>query len=94
MTGLELLRGSLVSLEKNAPFSEAVLWMRDGSRLCFRHRVGERWAKSVGPDWAPKQGGVAGEILCLIAIFRLNAKHLDVEFSDGSRCEMRFTDSS
>ena len=64
--------------------------MRDGSQLCFRHRVGERWAKAVAPDRAPHEAGIAGEVLALIATFRLNAKHLDVAFSDGSRWEMRF----
>jgi hypothetical protein len=94
MTGRELLCGALVSLEENALFSEAVLRMRDDSRLCFCHRVGERWAKAVGPDRASDEAGVAGEVLSLIAMFRLNAKHLDVEFSDGSQWEMRFTGST
>jgi hypothetical protein len=42
MTAEALLRDSFVSLEVDRSFTEAVLLMRDGSRLCFCHRVGER----------------------------------------------------
>ena len=59
--------------------------MRDDSRLCFCHRVGERRAKAEGAE-----GGLAGRMLPLIALFRLNARHLDVQFGDGTRWEMRF----
>src|SRR5437899_2910049 len=90
MTGEELLRGALVTLEAGERFSEALLTLRDGSRLCFCHRVGERWAKAVGPAGAESEAGVAGEVLSLLAMFRLNAKHLDVQFADGSRWEWRF----
>ena len=55
-----------------------------------RHRVGERWAKSVGPEVDEAEEGAATEILRVIARFRLNAKHLDVEFTDGSRWENAF----
>jgi hypothetical protein len=86
MTAEEAFRGSFVSLEVNEDFSEAVLSMRDGSRLCFCHRVGERWARAMGPG----EGGLAGQMLTLIALFRLNAKHLDLQFHDGSHWEARF----
>ena len=91
MTGENLLRSSFVSLEADSAYSAAVLRMRDDSQLCFRHRVGERWIKAVGSDRAPEEAGVAGKVLALIAMFRLNAKHLDVAFLDGSHWEMRFT---
>jgi hypothetical protein len=90
MTGEELLRTELVSLKTDASFSEAVLRLRDGSRLCFRHRVGERWAKSVGVKESDREAGTADQVLALISMFRLNAKHLDVAFADGSRWEWRF----
>jgi hypothetical protein len=83
MTGEELLRSCFVSVEVNKDFTEAVLVMRDRSRLCFCHRVGERWAKAV-------DAGEAGQVLSLIAQFRLNTRHLDVQFQDGSRWEARF----
>ena len=85
MTTVETLRMSLLSVEANEDFTEAVMSFNDGSRLCFCHRVGERWAKSVGTDQREEEGGLAGEMLAAIRMFRLNAKHLDVEFDDGSR---------
>jgi hypothetical protein len=92
MTCEELVHESLVSLEVNAEFTEAVVHLRDGSQLCFCHRVGERWAKSVAGD--EPQGGdepdLASQVLAFISLFRLNAKHLDVQFADGSRWEASF----
>jgi len=90
MSAEERLREALVALEVNESFTEAVLGLRDGSRLCFCHRVGERWAKAVGERGAEKEPGLAGELLSAISLFRLNARHLDVQFDDGSRWESRF----
>lgn len=90
----EILRSTLVRAEADAVFSEAVLRLRDGSRLCFRHRVGERWAKAVGPEGREAEPGLAGELLGAVAMFRLNAKHLDVQFDDGSRWEGRLAAGS
>ena len=89
MTGAEALRAALASLEVNEDFSEAVLSLRDGSRLTFRHRVGERWAKA---EPAPDAAGtvLAEQVLALVGHFRLNGKHLDVRFRDGSRWEAGF----
>jgi hypothetical protein len=84
----DVFRESFVSLEVNGEFTEAVVGMRDGSRLCFCHRVGERWAKAVGDG----EAALAGRVLPLIALFRLNARHLDVHFHDGSRWEAPFGD--
>jgi hypothetical protein len=90
MSGEELLRTSFAAVEVNSDFSEAVVTMRDGSRLCFCHRVGERWAKAVGPPEAESAPGFAGAALSQMTLFRLNAKHLDVQLADGSRWEVRF----
>jgi hypothetical protein len=90
MTHAEQLRDAFLSLEVNSTYSEAVLLLSDQTRLCFCHKVGERWAKSVGPVHAEQDAGRAGEILASIALFRLNAKHLDIQFSDGSRWERKF----
>jgi hypothetical protein len=87
MTGEAFLRGALASVEVNDTFSEAVVVMGDGSRLCFCHRVGELWASADG-------GGRAAEVLAIIRLFRLNGKHLDVQFQDGSRWEARFQPGS
>jgi hypothetical protein len=83
MTNEASLRGGMSSLEVNDSFTESVIVMTDGSRLCFCHRVGQRWAKAEG-------GGLAEEVLATIGLFRLNGKHLDVQFQDGSRWEARF----
>ena len=85
MTREETLRKELVSVEADENFAEAVMRFRDGSRLCFCHRVGERWAKAVGLEQRESEAGVAGELLAAMTKFRLNAKHLDIEFDDGSR---------
>jgi len=90
MTAEQLLSQAFVSQETNQAFSEAVLRLRDGSRLCFRHRVGERWAKAVGPTGRESEGGIAADLLARMAQFRLNARHLDIAFADGSRWEMQF----
>ena len=90
MTAGEVLRGAFVSLEVNEEFSEAVLLLRDGSRLCFRHRVGERWVRAIDVPEAAGGNTFAGQVLSLIGLFRLNAKHLDVRFQDGSCWEARF----
>jgi hypothetical protein len=90
MTGEELLHQAFVSHETDPACSEAVLLLRDGSRLYFRHRVGERWAKAVGPNGRESEGGLAADVLARMTLFRLNAKHLDIAFSDTSRWEMRF----
>ncbi len=88
MTGEELLRQAFTSIEVDAAYAEATLWLTDGSRLCMCHRVDERWAKAMpAPQIA---AGLADQVLALIHRFRLNAKHLDVEFSDGSRWELKF----
>jgi hypothetical protein len=83
----EILSKALMTVAANENFTEAVMRLRDNSRLCFCHRVGERWAKAVGPDQREDQAGLAEELLSAITMFRLNAKHLDIQFEDGSRWE-------
>ena len=85
MTSEETLRRALLSVKVNENFTEAVLRFLDKSRLCFCHRVGERWAKAVGPEQREAEAGQAGELLSAMSMFRLNAKHLDIQFEDGSR---------
>ena len=85
MTCQETLRHALVKVEANKHFTEAVITLRDNSRLCFCHRVGERWAKAVGSEGQEQEGGDATIMLSTIKMFRLNRKHLDIQFEDGSR---------
>ena len=49
MTSEETLRRALLTVEADENFTEAVMCFRDDSRLCFCHRVGERWVKAVVP---------------------------------------------
>ena len=85
MTSAETLSRALLTVVANEDFTEAVMRFRDNSRLSFCHRVGERWAKSVGPEQREAEAGLAEELLSAIRMFRLNAKHLDIQFEDGSR---------
>lgn len=85
MTVAEMLRQHLSSAEVNGEHTEAVLHLDDGSRLCFCHRVDERWAKALGSSNAPTTSGIASEIVAAIQMFRLNRKHLDILFQDESR---------
>jgi hypothetical protein len=90
MSGEEALRAALRSLEVNDDFTEAILLLRDGSQLRFCHRVGERWAKAVAAAETGGDAGVAERVLSHISLFRLNGKHLDILFRDGSRWEAAF----
>jgi hypothetical protein len=85
----ELMR-HLVDLAVNDTCHEAVLALSDGTRLCFCHKVGERWAKALGPPDAEDRGGLAAQILETIRLFRLNSRHLEIFFHDGSEWERRF----
>jgi hypothetical protein len=93
MTSAETLTHGLQQASANENFSEAILAMRDGSRLCFCHRVGERWAKAIEPPAGaaapPQPTNLAAQLLAAIKMFRLNAKHLDIQFADGSRWDER-----
>ena len=92
MISAETLRTSLLTVEVDEAFTEAVLRLHDNSRLCFCHRVDERWAKSVAADGREDEAGLAGELLSVITMFRLNAKHLDIQFQDGSRWDESLRD--
>ena len=85
MTTEDILRAELIAVAADKNFTEAVMRFGDNSRLCFCHRVGERWAKAVGPEDREDEAGLAGELLRSMTMFRLNAKHLDIQFEDGSR---------
>jgi hypothetical protein len=81
------LRQVFVSLDVNDDFTEAALHLADGSVLRFRHCVSERWVRATAAD---SGGAFAERILGDTARFRLNGKHLDIQFADGSRWEARF----
>ena len=75
---------SVVAYEPNAQFNEALLRFSDGSFLRFEH-VGRdrRWAQ------ASADGTIADRVLRSVQQFRLNAKHLQLFFVDGSDAEFK-----
>jgi hypothetical protein len=92
MTVAERLQSALVAVEANATFTHASMRFHDGSRLEFCHRVDERWARAVAPTApavASSEPGaataLATDLLSAITRFRLNARHLDIQFTDNSR---------
>ena len=63
----------------NAAFTQAVLFFADGSYLQFEHASRkERWAKASSDD------GTAEDVCQALRSFRLNSKHLQLHFEDGS----------
>ena len=63
----------------NTAFNQAVLFFEDGSPLQFEHTSRKnRWAK------ASVEQSVADNACQLLHHFRLNAKHLQLYFKDGS----------
>jgi len=93
-TSEQSLRAELLTAEANENFSEAALHFSDDSRLYFCHRVDERWAEAAGAGGSDDQTGLAGELLSAITMFRLNAKHLDIQFQDGSRWDQPIAPAS
>jgi hypothetical protein len=66
----------------NAAFTQATLDFSDGSTLQFEHSSrSNRWAR------ASNVSTIADEICRSIQQFRLNAKHLQLFFEDGSNVE-------
>jgi len=66
----------------NARFTQAAVFFKDGSHLTFEHTSREnRWAR-------PSTDGTTADAVCrAITQFRLNAKHLQLFFEDGSDVE-------
>jgi hypothetical protein len=90
VTGEDCMRDALASIQVNDDFTEATVGLRDGSRIVFRHRVGERLVTAVDAVGREDASTLAGTVLARITSFRLNGKHLDVQFDDGSRWEAGF----
>ena len=90
MSSEDQLRSSVALVEANSDFTEAVVRFADDSRLYFCHRVGERWAKAVPAVGRQENEGFAAFLLASVSMFRLNAKHLEMAFADGSRWEHAF----
>lgn len=66
----------------NPTFTQAILVFTDDSRLLFEHSSrANRWAK------ASAEGSMADHCCQSLQQFRLNAKHLQLYFIDGSDVE-------
>jgi hypothetical protein len=66
----------------NGQFSQAILFFADGSYMQFEHTSRDnRWTKASSTE------SLAGSASLALEQFRLNAKHLQLYFSDGSNAE-------
>lgn len=66
----------------NADFNQAVLFFEDESYLQFEHTSRKnRWARASADQ------SIAGRLCQALRLFRLNAKHLQLYFEDGSDTE-------
>ena len=66
----------------NETFTQAVLHFKDGSHLQFEHSSRtNRWAR------ASAAGTMAEKLCTSLYQFRLNSKHLQLFFEDGSDAE-------
>jgi hypothetical protein len=66
----------------NAEFNEAAVYFADDSFLQFVHKgLNERWARPSTDDTT------AGQVCRSLRLFRLNSKHLQLFFDDGSDLE-------
>ena len=78
----ESTKAGIVRYVANANFTQAILVFTDESRLFFEHSSREnRWAK------ASRENSLANDCCQSMAQFRLNAKHLQLYFVDGSDVE-------
>ena len=66
----------------NATFTQALLYFKDGSYRQFEHSSrSNRWAKASAGET------IADRICRELSQFRLNGKHLQLFFEDGSNAE-------
>ena len=78
----ELARTDTTRYVVNAEFNQAVVYFTDGSFLRVEHTSRQnRWAR-------PSADGTTADKICKSLLqFRLNAKHLQLFFEDGSNAE-------
>jgi hypothetical protein len=78
----ELYRRDTVRYVVDGDFKRAALFFRDESFIEFEHSSRQnRWARPSA------DGTLAGTVCQLLRQFRLNAKHLQLFFEDGSHLE-------
>jgi hypothetical protein len=82
----EEARKEVVRYTVNGEFNRAALYFRDSSFMEFEHTSRQnRWAR------ASADGTMADKLCQTIRQFRLNAKHLQLFFDDGS--DVEFTEN-
>jgi hypothetical protein len=78
----DLAKTEAIRYAPNAAFTQAVLYFKDGSELLFEHSSrANRWAR------ASAAGTTADKVCISLHQFRLNSKHLQLFFEDGSDAE-------
>ena len=78
----DFTRGVATRYVANEEFNEAAVYFDDGSFLQFEHKGRDRrWARPSADDTT------AGKVCRALRQFRLNAKHLQLFFEDGSDIE-------
>lgn len=86
MTSAETAHAQATRYVANATFDQAVLFFADGSYLQLQHTgIDTRWAK------ASAEPSMADGVCQAMRLFRLNAKHLQLYFTDGSDAEFFIT---
>lgn len=82
----DFARDSSTDYIVNSEYTEATLFFSDGSFLQFVHKArDQRWARPSADN------NLAGHICRSLRQFRLNAKHLQLFFEDGSDVEFKAT---
>ena len=78
----EAAKKNFMKYSVNAGYTRAALFFRDNSFIEFEHTSRDnRWAR------ASADGTIAHSVCQSIRIFRLNAKHLQLFFEDGTDVE-------
>lgn len=86
VTSAETAHAQATRYVANGSFDKAILFFADGSYLQLEHTgIDTRWAK------ASAQPSMADSICQAMRLFRLNAKHLQLYFTDGSDAEFFVT---
>lgn len=82
MTSAAVAYAQVTRYVTNGAFNQAVLFFADGSYLQLEHTgIDTRWAK------ASAEPSMADSVCQAMRLFRLNAKHLQLYFTDGSDAE-------
>lgn len=87
MTMSDITKEHATRYVANEAFTQAAVFFKDGSHLTFEHTSrANRWAR-------PSEDGTAADSVCkAMTQFRLNAKHLQLFFEDGSNLEFGVPD--